>query len=235
MKNYSRLLCLMLGLVLAGCNGSDKDKSTDSSNDSGVPDAGQAALAGVYRAVAQDAAGNPLEVQLIAESGRLPLLTVWDDRDHQRSFRAKKRAAGQEQATYYFAGIHYQCQAQQNAFVCDTPEGATRLAVDWSSAQDTGFVAGEYQAAWNGQLYTLTLDARGNARFSGGECESAARFSASDSLANLWVMTVDANNACHLPLSQAYGATVVDNDTLFSLNFQTEVTDFPQVWVKVAG
>jgi len=48
-------------------------------------------------------------------------------------------------------------------------------------------------------------------------------------------MKVDANNACHLPFSQVYAETVVDNDTLFSLNFQTEVADFPQVWVKVAG
>ncbi|KKD01626.1 hypothetical protein [Photobacterium halotolerans] len=234
MKNYSRLLCLMLGLVLAGCNGSDKENSADNGKESGATDAGQAALSGVYRAVAQDVDGNPVEVQLIAESGRLPLLTLWDDREHQSSFLAQKPAAGQKQTTYYFAEIHYQCQAQQNAFVCDTPEGATRLVAD-STAQHAGFVAGQYQAIWDGQLYTLSLDEQGNASIAGLHCESGVRFAASASLETIRVMTVDANNACHLPFSQVYAETVVDNDTLFSLNFQTEVADFPQVWVKVAG
>ncbi|MBV7261058.1 hypothetical protein KCG43_03345 [Photobacterium sp. WH24] len=235
MRNYSRLLCLMLGLFLAGCNRSDKDSSADSGKESGATDTGQAALSGVYRAVAQDTAGNLVEVQLIAESGRLPLLTLWDDREHQSSFLAEKPTGEQGQTGYYFAELQYQCQAQQNVFVCDTPEGTTRLAADSSSAQHAGFVAGQYQAVWDGQLYTLSLDEQGNASIAGLHCESGARFSASASLETVRVMTVAGNNGCQLPLSRAYADTVVDNDVLYSINLQTEHPGFPQVWVKIAG
>ncbi|MEI8596464.1 hypothetical protein [Photobacterium sp. Hal280] len=231
--NSSHLLCLLFTLVLAGCNGSDKHSDTDKGS-SGA-DASQQAWTGVYRGIALDADANPIEIQIIAESGQLPLLTVWDDREHQRSFQAEQPAGSAEALSYHFAGIQFQCQRSPDGVVCDTPEGTARLAADLSSAQHTGFVAGEYQAAWNGERYTLALDAQGNAIVSGAQCESAARFVVSDSLENVWVMTVEASNVCHLPFSQVYAETVVDNDTLYSLNFQTQITDFPQVWVKVAG
>ncbi|WP_220455413.1 hypothetical protein [Vibrio sp. B1FLJ16] len=97
---------------------------------------------------------------------------------------------------------------------------------------DIGSYAGTYQARYSDALYQMSIDQSGSLLLTGSSCNSEGSLVTSGSVGNL-VMKELTDEQCIETGTVNIVMLEVDNDSLVSINVQTDSDQLPQVWIKL--
>lgn len=214
MKQQNIVLVTLLSVsALWGCD-SDSDETNPVQN-------------GVYEGVIWANDASPDAAQITLQDGVQPLLTLWDSRDHQVSYLG---TLNDEQIT--FAAALVSCEINDNDLSCGNANGSSVLSPVSLESADLSSYAGTYQARYSDALYQMSIDQSGSLSLTGSSCQSEGSLTISTDPENL--VTMELFDEQCIPAGNVNIATIeVDNDTLVSINVQTDSDQFPQVWVKL--
>ncbi len=202
-------------VFLSGCNsGTDGSNKVQSSIQSGV-----------FQGVIFNDSNTPYAAKVTIQESSKALLTLWDDREHQVSYVG---IINGDKVTFSDASV--MCQVSGNSYSCEANNRRTNLSIVTDSGVKLTDFSGVYQAGYNNTLYQMDIDSSGHLVLTNGECESEGHIRLSTQLegvANLSLNDSDCFNSGYIGLVE----TVRVNDSLFTLNIQSDSPDFPQEWV----
>lgn len=219
MKNFSIISQIALGslFLLIGCNSSNETDQTE-------------VKSAVYMAVSKDDNGNLIEVQVISEATQNPVLTFWDDRDHQVTYPGNRKNSGEIE----FSAIQYSCTPSGLNLQCGTPVGEILLKQKTLDIQKLSDYQGQYQALWNNSLYTMMVTNEGKVEIQGSSCTSSGLFSQSNDVEHLIDFDIIEDN-CGMQALRAYSTLYIDNNELYSIELLNSNQDFPSIWIKTGS
>ncbi|AQS35253.1 hypothetical protein Sps_00028 [Shewanella psychrophila] len=216
------LLGLMSLALLAGC-------SSDNDDGNKAPE-----VSGVFSGVSYSEAGTPLKVTAtvinLAASNTIneTIVTLWDERDRQMSYSGVYHL---DSNRLTFANEQYECIPDNNLWLCASAvESFTLPKITLETVSADGLL-GSYRAQVESEPYEVTIAADNKMTISGASCE--ANGSISYELNEQVLMFEMADNDCGFEHLTGIMSYVSDNDELYSLEFQTINTDFPNTWVKL--
>ena len=216
MKIFQSLMLISsVTLLVTGCD--------DSSSNSPI----NQPLSGVYSGVNKDDDGNLLQAQIINEVGQTPLISFWDDRDHQTSYSGKVESSG----NVVFNSVQYECDIQSSSVTCDSPVGSIVLKKENMPLVSLSDYVGTYQANWDDSLYRMEVGSDGKVNITNGQCHAQGVITLSNDIDNLHLFSITQDD-CGAGNVLGYSQLDVDNESLYSINIQTDNENFPQVWVK---
>ncbi|WMN90085.1 hypothetical protein NI382_18610 [Vibrio parahaemolyticus] len=216
MKQQNILLVTLLSVsALWGCN-SDNDDNKQSQVQSGV-----------YSGVIWANNASPDGAQVVVQEGVEPQLTLWDEREHQVSY-----LGAQSDGQINFAAASVSCEMSDQELVCSNANGSSVLLPITQESADLSNYSGTYQARYADGLYQMSIDQSGAIVLTGFACSSEGSLFTSAALES--VVMMELFDAQCIQTGNVNIATLeVDNDTLVSINVQTDSDQFPQVWVKL--
>lgn len=182
---------------------------------------------GVYEGVIWADDASPSGAQVVVQEGVEPQLTLWDEREHQVSYLG---ATSGDQISFSAASVS--CEMTDQELVCSNANGSSALTPVTLESADISSYAGTYQARYSDELYQMSIDQSGSFSLSGSACNSEGSITASDSLDNLVTMELT-DEQCIESGTVNIITLEVDNDSLVSINVQTDSDQFPQVWIKL--
>lgn len=214
MKQKNTLFVTLLSVAaLWGC---------DSDNDDN-----KQAQSGVYEGVIWAGDASPDGAQVVVQEGVEPQLTLWDAREHQISYLGTQ---SDEQITFAAASVN--CEMSGTSLTCSNANGSSVLSPVTLESTDLSVYAGTYQARYADGLFQMSIGQSGSLSLTGSACSSEGELTTSTELDNLVMMELF-DEQC-IQVGNVNIATLeVDNDTLVSINVQTDSDQFPQVWVKL--
>ncbi len=215
MKQQNILLVTLLSAtVLWGCGNDSDDDSVQVQN-------------GVYEGVIWANNASPSGAQVVVQEGVDPQLTLWDEREHQFSYLGTL-SDGQ----IHFAAASLSCERSGQELVCSNANGSSGLSPLTLESADISSYEGTYQARYSDALYQMSIDQQGSLSLSGSSCNSEGSLATSDSVKNL-VMIELTDEQCIETGTVNIITLEVDNNSLVSINVQTDSDQFPQVWIKL--
>ncbi|CAE6936105.1 hypothetical protein [Vibrio sp. B1FLJ16] len=214
MKQQNILLITLLSVsALWGCDSDDNDQVQVQS--------------GVYEGVIWASDASPSGAQIVVQQGIEPQLTLWDAREHQLSYLG---ALNDDQIDFSAASVS--CEMSDQDLVCTNANGSSALTSVSLESADIGSYAGTYQARYSDALYQMSIDESGSLSLTGSSCNSEGSLVTSGSVGNLVMMDL-VDEECIQTGSVNIVTLEVDNDSLVSINVQTDSNQFPQVWIKL--
>lgn len=216
MNRHNTLLVTLLSVsALWGCN-SDSDDNEQAQVQSGV-----------YSGVIWADDASPDGAQVVIQEGVEPQLTLWDAREHQTSYLG---ALSNDQITFLTASVN--CEMSGTNLTCNNANGSSVLLPITKESADLSNYAGTYQARYSDGLYQMSIDEAGAIALTGSACSSEGSLFTSTGLES--VIMMELLDAQCIQIGNVNIATLeVDNDSLVSINVQTDSDEFPQVWVKL--
>ncbi len=182
---------------------------------------------GVFEGVIWSDDSVPQAAQVIVQMGEAPQLTLWDEREHQVSYRGVLK-----NTQLLFAQASVTCEVSGSDLSCENSNGSSLLMPADSESADIASFSGTYQARFSDELYQMTIDQSGALKITGEKCESEGALLTT--IGNESVVNLELDNAKCLKAGSVNIATLeVDNDSLVSINVQTDSDHFPQVWVQI--
>ena len=214
MKQQNIVLVTLLSVsALWGCD-SDSDEIKQ-------------AQIGVYEGVIWSDDASPDAAQITLQDGVEPMLTLWDSRDHQVSYLGTQSV---DQITFSAASVS--CEVNSNDLSCTNANGSSVLSPVSLETADLSRYAGTYQARYADGLYQMSIYQSGALSLTGVACSGEGSLSISAALESVVMMEL-ADEQCIQTGSVNIATIEVDNDSLVSINVQTDSDQFPQVWVKL--
>nr|WP_319552670.1 hypothetical protein [uncultured Vibrio sp.] len=214
MKQQNILLVTLLSvLALWGCD-SDSDEIKQAQN-------------GVYEGVIWAGNASPSGAQLVVQESVEPQLTLWDEREHQVSYLGTQSG---EQITFSSASVS--CEMNGTGFTCSSANGSSDLLPVNLENTELSNYAGTYQARYSDGLYQISIDQSGALSLTGVACSSEGSLTISAALESVVTMEL-LDEQCIQAGSVNIATIEVDNDSLVSINVQTDSDQFPQVWIKL--
>lgn len=216
MNRHNTLLVTLLSVsALWGCN-SDSDDNEQAQVQSGV-----------YSGVIWANNASPGGAQVVVQEGVEPQLTLWDEREHQVSY-----LGAQSDGQINFAATSVSCEMSDQKLVCSNANGSSVLLPITQESADLSNYSGTYQARYSDGLYQMSIDQSGALSLTGVACSSEGSLTISAALESVVTMEL-ADDQCIQAGSVNIATIEVDNDSLVSINVQTDSDQFPQVWVKL--
>ncbi len=216
MKQQNIVLVTLLSVsALWGCD-SDRDDNEQAQVQSGV-----------YSGVIWAGNASPSGAQLVVQESVEPQLTLWDEREHQVSYLGTQSV---DQITFSAASVS--CEVNSNDLSCTNANGSSVLSPVSLETADLSRYAGTYQARYADGLYQMSIDQSGALSLAGVACSSEGLLTISAALESVVMMEL-ADEQCIQTGSVNIATIEVDNDSLVSINFQTDSDQFPQVWIKL--
>ncbi|CAE6939975.1 hypothetical protein ACOMICROBIO_FLGHMIGD_03993 [Vibrio sp. B1FLJ16] len=214
MKQQNILLITLLSVsALWGCDSDDNDQVQVQS--------------GVYEGVIWASDASPSGAQIVVQQGIEPQLTLWDAREHQLSYLG---TLNDDQIDFSAASVS--CEMSDQDLVCTNANGSSALTSVSLESADIGSYAGTYQARYSDALYQMSIDESGSLSLTGSSCNSEGSLVTSGSVENLVMMELT-DEQCIETGTVNIVMLEVDNDSLDSINVQTDSNQFPQVWIKL--
>ncbi len=205
------LLVLATVVTLSGCNDNEQDSVQH----------------GVYQGVIWGDEQQPLKAEVVVQKGKNAQLTLWDEREHQLSYVGV--ASGTE-LTFSTASVR--CATTGNGLSCENSNGSTLLSPVASEIADLASFAGRYQSRYLDSNYVMDIDESGAFTVAGNSCSSVGRLSLSTALNGIVNMSWF-DDGCLQAGTTNLVTLEIDNDSLISVNIQTESDNLPQVWVQL--
>lgn len=181
---------------------------------------------GVYQGVVSDDNQTPLAAQVLVQESA-SLLTLWDEREHQTSYAGVSRDGKLE-----FAAASVSCEMSGTTLKCGNRNGETQLSPVTVNTASLADFAGRYQARYHDALLQMSVDSNGAFTLSGSHCESVGSLAVATSPADVVLLQL-VGSECAAAGSINWVTLQTDNESLISLNVQTDSDDFPQVWVRL--
>ncbi|MCE7631179.1 hypothetical protein LZT04_25280, partial [Vibrio fluvialis] len=131
-----------------------------------------------------------------------------------------------------FSAAGLSCEMSAAALACTNSNGETILSPVSAESVDIASFAGSYQARYHDALLQMSIDDSGALTVSGASCESSGSLTATtevNGLADMQLTDDQCAAAGHVNLV----TLETENESLVSLNIQTNSETFPQVWVKI--
>lgn len=214
MKQQNILLITLLSVsTLWGCN-SDSDETKQVQN-------------GVYEGVIWTSNSSPDGAQVVVQEGVDPILTLWDSREHQVSYLGAK---SNDQINFSAASVI--CEMSRADLKCSHGSGSSVWSPVILESADISNFAGTYQARYSDGLYQMSIEQSGSLSLTGSFCNSEGLLKVSTAPENLVMMELF-DEQCIQVGNVNIVTLEVDNDSLVSINVQTDSDQFPQVWVKL--
>lgn len=216
MKQQNILLVTLLSLTaLWGCD-SDSDDNESVHVQSGV-----------YEGVIWANDTSPSGAQVVVQEGVDPQLTLWDEREHQVSY-----LGALSDGQIDFAAASVSCEMSDQELICSNGNGSSALSPVTLESDDISNYEGTYQARYSDALYQMSIDQQGSLSLSGSSCNSEGSLVTSATVENLVMMQLT-DEQCIETGTLNIITLEVDNDSLVSINVQTDSDQFPQVWIKL--
>ncbi|MBL4282435.1 hypothetical protein KW508_03750 [Vibrio fluvialis] len=181
---------------------------------------------GTYEGVVWSDDTLPLSAQVVVQNSAT-LLTLWDEREHQTSYLG---SSSDDQLVFSAVGLS--CEMSAAALTCTNSNGETTLSPVSAESLNIASFAGTYQARYNDALLQMNIDDSGALTVSGASCESSGSLTATTEVNGLADMQL-ADDQCAAAGHVNLVTLETENESLVSLNIQTNSETFPQVWVKI--
>ncbi|MBY8257948.1 hypothetical protein KW530_14555 [Vibrio fluvialis] len=124
------------------------------------------------------------------------------------------------------------CEMSAAALACTNRNGETILSPVSAESVDIASFAGSYQARYHDALLQMSIDDSGALTVSGASCESSGSLTVTADVDGLAEMRLT-DDQCAAAGSVNLVTLETENESLVSLNIQTNSATFPQVWVKI--
>lgn len=209
MKQQQWMMALCCAFALWGC------KPTDNT-----------IQVGTYEGVVWSDDTLPLSAQVVVQNSAT-LLTLWDEREHQTSY-----VGSSSEGKLVFSAAGLSCEMSAAALACTNSNGETILSPVSAESVDIASFAGSYQARYHDALLQMSIDDNGALTVSGASCESSGSLTVIADVDGLAEMQL-ADDQCAAAGSVNLVTLETENESLVSLNIQTNSETFPQVWVKI--
>ncbi len=210
MSNLAKSLLVVVGAVtIAGCNEAEAHKS----------------ISGVYQGIAWSEQQIPQQIDVTVSDDANPLLTIWDEREHQSSYLGTNHGSKLE-----FSAINIECKYKSSDLSCETPMGSVAMTPVNELATPVAEFAGTYQARVDNALYQMQVLSSGEFTIFGESCQTQGQLLELASGAAIALKLNDSQ--CFEASSVNYATLQIDNDSLFSIDVRTSSDAFAEVWVR---